>query len=398
MNADTAAFIREHLRDDVGQLALRLGGRDDAPFILRQVEAWQRLRHKVPSWVAVDELHYPPRLALEQCSGEEAAIYKYAIVQRLFPGGGGVFADLTGGLGVDFSFIARHFRQAVYVERDAALCALARHNFPLLGLEKAEIVQAEAGEYLQSLTGEGRLDLVVLDPARRDVAGRKVAALGDCSPDVAGLWGSLQERARCVMLKLSPMLDITELLRQLPGVGEVHVVGSGGECKELVCVADFRTGLSLACDEVAITCCDTRFSFAFTRQEERAATPRYATGVGRYVYDPSPVLLKAGPWNLVAARYGVEKLAPLAHLYTSDTLVENFPGRTFRVATVTGCGRRDTARLSGTSANLAVRGFPATVAELRKRWRLGEGGDRFLFATVSATGEKLLINAARHIP
>lgn len=259
-------FIAAHREDDPRQLALLLANRHepDAPYLLRQIEGWQRLRHKVPAWAAVDELEYPPRLSLEQCSGEEAARYKAALAAGL-PVAGGSMADLTGGLGVDFSFMAPHFGRAVYVERQEELCRLARHNFPLLGLLRAEVVCAEAGHYLQ---GMAPVDLLFLDPARRDGQGRKTVRLADCTPDLAALLPQLLLKSRVIVAKLSPMLDLHSAVADLGGhVAEAHIVAAAGECKELLLV--LRAGVA----GLRVVVADGSARFAFTPDEEAAAAP-----------------------------------------------------------------------------------------------------------------------------
>ena len=173
--------FKELRKENISRLALRLSGHPDAAFLLRQVEGWQRLSVKVPSWAAVEELNYPQRLALEQCSGEAAARYKAELVSRLFPNGDEAMADLTGGLGVDFSFVAPHFKQAAYVERQEELCTLATHNFPLLGLKHASVHHADGVDFLCHMQA---VDLLFLDPARRDSAGRKTVLVEDCEPNV----------------------------------------------------------------------------------------------------------------------------------------------------------------------------------------------------------------------
>ncbi|MBR1838283.1 MAG: RsmD family RNA methyltransferase [Bacteroidaceae bacterium] len=382
-------YILQHRSENVNTLALQLTGNPDAPFILQQIEGYQRLRLKVPSWAETTGILFPPRISVEQCSSEETARYKYDIAKRILPEGGS-FVDLTGGYGVDFTLLARHFQEACYVERNASLCHIVRHNLPLMGIRHAEVVEGEAEEVLRAMP---HADLVLLDPARRDSAGRKVVALSDCTPQVEALWPTLLQKASVVMLKLSPMLDITAVVRALVGIREVHIVSVQGECKELLCIADADTASSA--EAPTIYCRESDFVFVFSSPEEQAAQPVYTERPARYLYEPAPSLLKAGAMRLLCPRFGIKKLAPLSHLYTSDTLVSTFPGRIFQTMSVTGVGKRDTAQLRGTKANLAVRGFPATVAELRKKWHLLDGGSRFLFATQNYRGEKLLISTER---
>lgn len=386
MPTPTDSFILAHRLDRVEAVALALSKRQDvdAAFALRQIDGWQRLRAKVPAWAAVADLHYPSRLALEQCSGEAAAGYKLRVVRRLLPQQGGTLVDLTGGLGVDFSFLARHFRKAVYVERQAELCRLARHNFPLLGLENAVVTEADGADFLAEMP---EADLVFLDPARRDGAGRKTVLIEDCEPDVLELKTLLMEKAAFVMLKLSPMLDLHSAVKALGCVAEAHVFATRGECKDLLLV--LRRGASLP----VVHCVDDEADFAFTADEESAACPVYAPCVKQYLYEPGAALLKAGAFKTVAVRFGLEKLHPHTHLYTSDRLVPGFPGRSFRVERTGGFGKRELRTFcEGVDrANLTVRNFPATVAELRRRLRVKEGGSEYWFAATLADGRHALI-------
>lgn len=375
----------------VSELALKLSGCKDIDVAdtLQQVEGWQRMRDKVPSWAAVDDLRYPHRLALEQCSGEAAARYKATVVQRLMSGTEGPtrMADLTGGFGVDFSFVARNFTQATYVERQESLCALARHNFPLLGLPQAEVVCADGTDYLRTMQP---VDLLFLDPARRDTAGRKTVLIADCEPDVCILQQLLLEKARFVVLKLSTMLDISGALHALSHVREVHVVAVGGEAKDLLLVLERSF-----CDEPAVFVCENGQTFQFTYTEENNTQPVYATAgnLGLYLYEPGPATMKAGAFKLTAERFALQKLHPNSHLYTSDQFVENFPGRAFRIEHVLGFGKRDVKALHKLTerANLTVRNFPTSVAALRKKLKLKEGGSHYLFATTLADGSHALL-------
>lgn len=355
----------------VSRLALMLSGRKDidTTFILRQVEGWQRLRTKVPRWAEIEGLYYPPRISLEQCSSELAARYKAHVVSRLFHEQKGErLTDLTGGLGVDFSWMAEYFEHAVYVEHSEELCNLARHNFPLLGLERPEIIRDDATAYLKKMPPA---DLIFLDPARRDGLGRKTVRIEDCEPNVASLLPLLKEKARFVIIKLSPMLDIMDSLRQLSGVTEVHIVSISGECKDLLLVIDRESEKDIPPTITAAEWGDTLRSFTFTHKEEEQISPLYAHTLETYLYEPGPSVLKAAAFKTIGRRFDLKKLHPAAHLYTDDRLVENFPGRIFKVVDVYSFNKADLARLRKTikKANLTVRGFPATVDELRKKSR-----------------------------
>ncbi len=383
--------LKELRQIPVSELALKLSGCKDIDVAdtLQQVEGWQRMREKVPSWAAVEGLRYPHRLALEQCSGETAARYKADVVLRLMQGTEQPtsMADLTGGFGVDFSFVARCFSRATYVERQEALCTLARHNFPLLGLPQAEVVCADGTDYLPTMAP---VDLLFLDPARRDAAGRKTVMIADCEPDVCALQHTLLEKARIVVLKLSTMLDISGALHELQHVKEVHVVAAGGEAKDLLLVLErsFR-------GEPTVYVCENGQTFCFTYSEESNAQPAYAAAeeLGQYLYEPGPATMKAGAFKLTASRFSLKKLHRNSHLYTSEAFVPDFPGRAFRIAHVLGFGKRELKTLHALTdcANLTVRNFPASVATLRKKLKLKEGGAFYIFATTLADESHALL-------
>lgn len=377
----------------VERLALQLAGRTDldVPFVLKQVEGWQRLRTKVPSWAAIDALEYPHRLALEQCSGEPAARHKAQVVSRLIQATGHCdsMVDLTGGLGVDFSFVSPLFRRSVYVERQEALCQTARHNFPLLGLNHVDIVCDDGVEHLHRMQP---VDLIFLDPARRNSAGRKTVLIEDCEPDVCQLQELLLEKAETVILKLSTMLDIAGAVHALHHVSDVHVVAVGGECKDLLVV--MRRGWESAPLMHAV---EGTAELCFTPEEEASAPCEWAEQTGRYLYEPGPAILKAGAFRLVAHRYALRKLHPNSHLYTSDQLHEDFPGRIFEVKATYGFGKRDLKELKAhvQQANLTVRNFPSSVDALRKKLKLREGGTAYLFATTMGSNDHLLIECTK---
>lgn len=394
LTAEEQRLVERHLDDDVSATALLLAGRSDVRplLVLRQIEGRQRLRRKVPSWAACSGLLFPRRLSLEQCSGEAAALYKRRLVERLLPDAS-CMADLTGGLGVDFSFLAPLFGKAIYAERQPELVSLARHNMPLLGVTNASFCEGDAEDVLAHMPPA---DLIFLDPARRDASGRKVVLLSDCSPGVEALMPRLLEKARFVLLKLSPMLDLQAALRTLPRVAEVHVVAEGGECKELLLVIT-----SDAPAEPRVFCADGDASFTFLPSEERDAVAPVAASVGRWLYEPGAALLKAGAFKLPSARFGVQKLHANSHLYTSDEMPAHLPGRTFAVDGVYDYNKKEMRRfiadfrlLEGEGkprANVAVRNFPMHAAALRDSLRLSDGGSRYVFGTTLSPSRRVLI-------
>ena len=271
-----------HRQDNVAALSLKLAGRTDVdvPFVLNQIQGYQRMRLKVPRWAQTEGILYPRHLSVEQCSSQATALYKQQLVSTLLPDPAmrQSMADLTGGLGVDFSFMAPFFAESYYVERQEELCRLAAHNFPLLGLEGSHI---RVGDGLSFLTGEARgqqpFSLLFADPARRSATGRKVVALADCEPDLTRCLPLLLERTACLLLKLSPMLDINQAATQLPGTQQVHILSVDGECKELLLVV----GREPAAD-LQYTCHGSRGATGRASAGRRSGCLPLRAGCGRH--------------------------------------------------------------------------------------------------------------------
>ena len=392
LSAETIAFIEEHARADVRSLALqakKYPGVDMAMAVV-QIAGRQIAEAKIPSWYQVEGLLYPKHLSMEQCSSEATALYKMGLVE------GETFADLTGGFGIDCSFLSCKFMQADYVERQAELCELAGHNFPLLGLNIG--VHNEDGvDYLKRMQP---VDCLYLDPARRDGHGGKTVAISDCEPDVSALEELLVEKAKTVMVKLSPMLDLSLALKSLMHVREVHIVSVNNECKELLLLLQkgaVSSDIKIHCEHIVNSC--EHQHYAFTLLEEHTSECPLAEAVGAYLYEPNASILKAGAYRSLTQAYPVEKLHASSHLYTSAHFIENFPGRRFKVEAVSGFGKKELKEfMQGMEkANLTIRNFPSSVAELRKRLKLKEGGEDYLFATTLADESKVLVKC-RKVP
>ena len=390
ISSETLRFIEENARADVRSLALQAKKypQVDMAMAVVQIAGRQIAEAKVPSWYHTEGLLYPKHLSMEQCSSEATAIYKAGLVE------GDSFADLTGGFGIDCSFLSRKFKQADYVERQAELCELAKHNFPLLGLNIG--VHNEDGvEYLKQMQP---VDCLFLDPARRDGHGGKTVAIADCEPDVSALEDLLVEKAKKVMVKLSPMLDLSLALKHLKYVREVHIVSVNNECKELLLILQKESAssdITIHCEHIVNA--SEHQSFSFTQEQERTSDCPLATEVGAYLYEPNASILKAGAYRSLTQTYACKKLHASSHLYTSEQFVEDFPGRRFRVEAVSGFGKKELKEfLQGMEkANLTIRNFPSSVADLRKRLKLKEGGEDYVFATTLADESKVMIKCRK---
>ena len=417
----TSEFVKQFRESDPRKLALQASRYPDVdmPYALNQIQGWQTALRKLPSWAACDGVVYPPHLNMEQCSSEPTARYKQQVARRWaerIPNASRTsMTDLTGGFGVDFSFTSRCFDCATYVERNASLCEVVGANLPRLGIRNAQVKCAEAEAVLEQMEPQ---TMIFLDPARRDEHGAKTVLIADCTPDVCQLLPSLMQKSQFVMLKLSPMLDWHKAIADLDGkVREVHIVSVDGECKELLLV--------LASDgkpEVQVFCVDIQsrpdsegqyprsefvYSIATNAQEEMvennsklenstSAQPTNSTfniQHSTFLFEPNASVMKAGCFDEIARAYGVSAISRNSHLFLSDREIDGFPGRTFVIDAVTTMNKRQLRQtLSGMKqANIAVRNFPLSVAELRKRLKLNDGGDTYIFATTTSEGDHILM-------
>ena len=401
MNQATLDFIRQHQDDDVRKLAF-LGSKYpevDMPFALDQIRGRKMARAKLPRWASIDGIIYPPHISMEQCSSEQTALYKAELAARLLQDNGTSFVDFTGGFGVDFSYIAERLGvKALYVERQAHLCEVTKENFMRLGLRNVTVKNEDAVKVLHDI--EEHLSLIFIDPARRDDAGNKVVSLKDCTPDVTLLQDEMLAKADYVIIKLSPMLDWHRAVSELKCVREVHIVSVNNECKELLLVLSAKN-----MDEnealLKIFCINDHQQMSYEEGDDSPVSiadviaDADCEGI-QYLYEPNASLMKAGCFGVISQRYGLSMLAKNSHLFVStkdSESVDDFPGRTFRILAVSSFNKKELKRhLSGiTKANIATRNFPLAVAELRKRLKLKDGGDMYIFATTLSDDSHVLV-------
>ena len=446
MNQATQDFIRQHQDDDVRQLAF-LGSKYpevDMPFALDQIRGRKMARVKLPRWASLEGIIYPPHISMEQCSSESTALYKAELAARLLDlpaSSSGIemkaeneieFVDLTGGFGVDFSYIAARLGvKSMYVERQAHLCEAAKENFERLGLKNAIVKNGDGIEVLHSFHPKKKdaasaddslgitydqprsllktnlgLKIIFIDPARRDDAGNKVVSLKDCTPDVTILQEEMLSKADYVIIKLSPMLDWHRAISELSHVREVHIISVNNECKELLLVLSARNmgGMeaSSADGEVKhagnlrIYCVNDAQSFVCDELDMESSPVKIAPSTleeMQYLYEPNASLMKAGCFGVLSDRYDARMLSKNSHLFVSQAPIEAFPGRSFRIIAISSFNKKELKRhLSGiTKANIATRNFPLSVAELRKRLKLKDGGETYIFATTLSDESHVLV-------
>ena len=382
-------FIHEHINDDTAELLLaaRKYPDIDVPFVVEQIEARRRLKGKLPEWYENKDIIMGGRVPAEQCSSEQTARYKQSIVK------GESLCDMTGGIGVDFWYMSEGMERAIYTERNEELCSIAKHNF--------QVLQTLRSEYVIRC-GDGRelpipsVDIIYLDPARRAGDGSRVYAMEDCEPNIVEWQDELLKHAKMVLVKLSPMVDLTDVLRKLKGVKELHIVGVKNECKEVLVKAHALDDSACAgCVEVHcvdfLTSGKIEYVFSLLGGMEISLTDG---GVKRHLYEPDVTLMKAGAFGSLCARYPVWQLDVDTHLMTSDEWIPEFPGRVFEVEEMIPFSSKVLKRLKKEipQANIAVRNFVMTADELRKKTGIKDGGDVYLFgAKVKDMGQMLLI-------
>ena len=452
VNSTVWKYLDDHADDDIDSLALhaklpwKQGTGEsnaavktprcpDLAWVLQQISGRQIAARKLPSWAQMAHMLYPSRVPMEQCSSQQAADYKAQLVLQLVRtlGQGEVparftFADLTGGFGVDCAAIAQHAEHAYYVERNEQLCTLVEHNYEQLGLgDHVEVHHGDARDFLASMPS---VDVIMLDPARRDAQGKRTYALVDCEPNVLELVGDLAQKAHFVLLKLSPMLDWHKTVADLaPFASEVHIVSVKNECKELLVVLDMRRTSQdyqrehlyrLVCVDLGAhveqrrksegnagregseSCVSARTFTVRGEAQMNAVTPvRENTDnlEGQLLWEPNASVMKAGCFGAFAQAFGAEAVGENSHLFVGGRLeiASTIPAKGFVIEQVCGFSKKEVRELTSTltHANIVVRNAPFTPASLRKKLKLKDGSDVTLFATTNARNEHVLIRAKR---
>ena len=364
-------------------------------WMLQQVEGRQRTHDKLPTFAQIEDWWYPVRLSCEQCSSEATARYKAAIIRQLGEKQD-ILIDLTGGYGVDTYFLSEQTTQAHYVERNEELCRIAQHNFQIAN-KPIHVHNTSAEDFLAQYSMAGSVSsdvkkevVVYLDPARRDAHGGKVFRIEDCEPNIIKILPSLRATSNTILIKFSPMLDITSALQSLGNEWDVHVVALHNEVKEII----FVTGNNRI--HAVNILHEGNDQFSFTRSEEKSALCAMADCICEYIYEPNAAIIKAGAFRLVSERYQLHKLDHNTHLYTADQLIEDFPGRVWKVIAQPIKNQRDIAALGIQRAAILTRNYPLTPEELRKKFKVQESDSHFLIGARIATKPTLILAERIH--
>ncbi len=384
-------FIEDNEGKDVDGLRLKYSAKGDSDFdldlCLDQIEARNRFERKLPSFFKIRGVVFPPRMNLEQSSSEQTALYKQGLIKK-----GETLVDLTSGFGADSFFLAKKASRVVCVERDGTLSRLCAFNFRLAGLTNCEFVNGSCEQYLQEMD---RVDVIYIDPSRRDEHKNRLLSLSSFSPDVLKLMPQLTDKASRVIVKLSPMTDLKLLRQEVEYLTDIHIVSLRNECKEVLAVISKVEDKPLMYHCVNILeqktdCTD----FFFEKAVANLDSVKFSSEMKKFFFEPNSSFLKAGIFTPLCMKYNVEKLHPNTHLFTSDERIGDFEGRGFELLEQRHAGikaLRDIER-----ANITVRNFPWTVETIRKRTKIKEGGDLYLFFT-TLLGERKVCLLARKI-
>ncbi|MCH6257403.1 class I SAM-dependent methyltransferase [Puniceicoccaceae bacterium K14] len=385
-------FIREHAEADPSEIALKASRLPDIPanWVAQQIKGRQKAKSKLPSWFKNEDILFPPSISMEQCTSEVIAAFKCNLFQ------GQTVADLTGGFGIDCFHLAQSFDRVVYIERDKELSKTAARNFATLGVEhKIEIISGSSIEWLRTI--QEPLDLIYVDPARRNSKGDKVSELESCEPNVLEHWDLLQSKAKQIAIKASPGLDIQLAIAQLKNVSKAYVLSHKNECKELlfICSSEAEKSPIIHCVDLLDDKSEYYSKFDFTFEKEHGLQVQPAE-VLQFLYEPNAAIMKGGGFKSVARKYGLYPLHPRTRLYTSDDQLKDFPGRVFEIEGQFPINRKELKEVfPNNKANIISRNCGLTPSELKKKLKLTDGGPAYAIATTLSNNKRAILKCSR---
>ena len=379
--SDLKDFIDNNLNKDLKKLALQKNPFPDYDWkwILNQIQAKQKAEKKLPTWFNSTDVIFPSTLSVEQTSSESLAAYKASLLS------GKKLIDLTGGFGVDAFYFSKRFEKVTHCEFQEDLSAIVKHNFEILQAKNIQTISGDSISYLKN-TPE-TFDWIYIDPARRDQQKSKVFLLKDCTPNVVELQELLFQKSQNVLIKTAPLLDIRSILNEIKHVKSIHAIALNNEMKELLIVIekDFCDEPELIATNILLD--GSVISHSFALDDKEFAT---LSQPQNYLYEPYSSYLKTGQYNTIAQRFNVNKLHKHSHLYTSNEWVD-FPGRCFKIEQILSYNKKDIKILENTKGNVTTRNFPLKVEEIRKKHKIKEGGDTYIFFTTNLKNEKIVV-------
>ena len=368
-------FIQENRYADIRQLALKAQGKFDLPlgFLMDQINGKQKAKKKLPSWFDNDKIVYPADISMQQCSSEISATLKTKHLSQ-----GGTCIDLGGGLGIDTYYLAQKFEKVIYVEQNEDLCQIVAHNFKAFKINNVEVVHANGEEFIQSY--DGKVDLIFLDPARRDQEQNRIFQFEDCSPNIIELEKLLLNKGKNLLIKASPLIDITSAYHQFPEFKTCQIIGINNECKEVM-FSTFENLPSLTClhwtngklEEYTFDKSTEVFN-GFTKAQQ-----------GGYIYEPNVTIRKAQQQDQIANQFDIGKLFKNGSLYFSTDLKADFPGRIFKLEQEL-TNKKQIQKLK--QAEVISKNYPLIATDFKKKYKLAASAQNFIFAFTDYTDQK----------
>ncbi len=390
MNTETQQFISDNIDVDIHNLALNSthNKQVDLALAIRQINGKQKTKNKIPQFFDNDGILFPVQLSLEQSSSELTAKYKSELCS------GDSLVDLTGGFGVDCFFMAQKFRQVIYIERDTELCYLAKHNFKILDSNNIEVKNTTSEIFLEKIN---IVDWIYIDPARRGTNGKKLVLLSDCEPDINLIQDLLLKKSNSILVKLSPMMDISAAIQNLQTCCEVHILSIENECKEILLILSHSKCINIKVKTINIQKNGLNQTFEYNFNDEKNASISLTSNLEKYLYEPNSAIMKSGAFKTISEQFKIPKLHVNTHLYTSNELITNFPGRIFEVIKTWENSKNELKKLVHKipKANLSVRNYPTTVENFRKKLNIKDGGDVYLFACRVGADKKQIIECKK---
>ena len=373
-------FINKHLFTDVQQLALKKNPFPELDYklLLNQIVSKGKAKDKLPTWFETEGIVYPEKISIEQTSSEKTAKYKANLVS------GESLIDLTGGFGIDDYYFSKKVSRVVHCEINPELSEIAKHNFERLGIHNIECSTGDSFDYVEKSTS--KFDWIYIDPSRRSSIKGKVFLLADCLPNVPELLSFYFEKSDRILIKVAPILDITSAINELQFVKRIHIVSLDNEVKELL--FELEKNYDGTIDIKTIDFGKTITQFDAILAEE---TPNLQFGLPqKYLYEPNSAVMKSGSFDLISSRFNLAKLHPHSHLYTSEKLID-FPGRVFEIESNFGYSKENLKPFQNQKINITTRNFPETVENIRKKWKLKDGGHQYAFFTTDHNNQKIVL-------
>ncbi|WP_045474546.1 THUMP-like domain-containing protein [Winogradskyella sp. PG-2] len=382
LNIEIQRFINSNLESDITRLLLK--GIDfesiETKALIEQIESKRRSKKKLPTWYNSENIYYPNKLNIEQTSSEVTANYKASLVE------GNSLIDLTGGFGIDSYSFSKNIEQITHCEISSNLSNIVKHNYKVLNTSNIECISENGIDVLKRL--DKKFDWIYIDPSRRDSTKEKVFLLSDCTPNIKIFQNLFLKYSEHVMIKTSPILDLSATLSDLKSVKEIHIVAVNNEVKELLWILERNYEDNVIIKTVNLQK-DSNQHFEFNFFKESNSKAEYSQPL-TYLYEPNSAILKSGAFNSVSNILNIPKLQKHSHLYTSKDLIV-FPGRCFKIENQLPFNKKVFAKEKISKANVTTRNFPLSVSEIRKKLKIKDGGNHYLFFTTNLNEEKIVL-------